>query len=84
MLTDTGLKRGARPGTTLPPRELQILDLASHGLTDDAIAKQLYLTRNTVKTHIRALLIRLDARNRTHAVRCGFELGLLTAAEVTS
>ena len=83
-MLNLGIKCSARPGTTLPPRELQVLDLASHGLTDAAIAKRLYVTPNTVKTHMRALLVRLDARNRTHAVRCGFELGLLTANEVTS
>jgi DNA-binding NarL/FixJ family response regulator len=73
-----------RPGTPLTDRELQVLDLASRGLTDEAIGRTLYVTLNTVKVHMRALLVRLSARNRTHAVRLGFQLGLLTADEVTS
>ena len=69
------------PGSALTERDRQVLDLASYGLTDAEIGLRLYLTRNTVKTHMRAVLVRLDARGRTHAVRRGFELGILTTQE---
>lgn len=68
------------PGSRLTARERQVLDLVSHGLTDTKIGKRLYLTNNTVKSHVRAILIRLDAVNRSHAVRRGFELGVLRGA----
>ena len=69
------------PGSRLTDRERQVLEHASHGLTDAKIGKRLYLTGNTVKTHMRAILIRLDAVNRTHAVRRGFEVGILQGAK---
>lgn len=74
---------GVRRGQPLTDRERQVLDLASHGLTDNAIAKRLHLSLNTVKTHMKFLLVRLDARNRTHAVRLGFHRGYLTADRST-
>lgn len=72
-----------RRGQPLTPRERQVLELASTGLTDAAIGKRLYITHNTVKTTMRCLLVRLEARNRTHAVTRGFQLGYLTAGEAT-
>jgi DNA-binding CsgD family transcriptional regulator len=74
-------RRWVTSGSALTPRERQVLHLVSYGLTDAAIGRRLYLTINTVKTHMRAILTRLDAVDRTHAVRRGFELGHLTTAD---
>ncbi|MGH7743963.1 MAG: response regulator transcription factor [Candidatus Dormibacteria bacterium] len=51
----------------LSPRQVEVLALISQGLTNQAIAHKMMLSHNTVKTHIRAIIMRLSARNRTHA-----------------
>ena len=48
-----------RPDTALTDREREVLELAARGLTDAAIGKRLYLTINTVKVHMRSILVRL-------------------------
>lgn len=65
-----------------PPtgRELQILSYISHGFTSAQIATELSLSVDTVRTHTYRLLIRLGATARAHAVRIGFEDGLLKPA----
>jgi DNA-binding NarL/FixJ family response regulator len=58
-------------------RELQMLGFIAEGLTNREISRQLYLSEETVKSHIRGLLIALPARSRAHAVAIGFRRGLL-------
>lgn len=58
-------------------RELQCLTGMSKGLSDVEIGRQLWLSVDTVKTYNRRLFRRIGARNRTHAVHRGWELGLL-------
>lgn len=62
----------------LTPTQLRVLELRSHGLTGIQVARVLHMSIDTVKTHTRRLLSRLDAVNVTHAVRLGFERGLLS------
>lgn len=50
------------------PREMQILYLAALGYTNGAIGRVLYLSEDTVKTHLRRLFTKLGARDRAHAV----------------
>ena len=71
--------RYVRPGTPLTERETQILDLASRGCSNATAGARLYLSEDTVKTYMRKIFVRLGAHDRAHAVRRGFELGLLTA-----
>jgi DNA-binding NarL/FixJ family response regulator len=61
----------------LHPRELQVLQGMSYGLTNARIADRLHLTEDTIKTYSRRLFRAINARDRAHAVRRGFELGLL-------
>lgn len=63
-------------------RELQILELVALGLTNEEIGSVLYLGRETVKSHVRHLLWKLDARNRTYLVTRGYEEGLLTIQSI--
>ncbi|MBH8572113.1 response regulator transcription factor [Nostocaceae cyanobacterium CENA369] len=51
--------------TELTPREQDVLSLIGQGLTNREIAKQLYITEGTVKTHVTHLLNRLNLRNRS-------------------
>ncbi|BCJ50341.1 DNA-binding response regulator [Actinoplanes sp. NBRC 14428] len=49
-------------------REKEILLLVAHGLSNEAIAERLYLSRLTVKTHINRTMMKLDARDRAQLV----------------
>ena len=52
----------------LSARELQILDLLADGLNGQAIAKLLFLSPETVRTHVRNATTKLGARTRVQAV----------------
>jgi ATP/maltotriose-dependent transcriptional regulator MalT len=58
-------------------RELEILALVAHGLSNREIATQLFVSENTVKTHCARAFDKLGAARRTQAVQRGKELGLL-------
>jgi DNA-binding NarL/FixJ family response regulator len=51
----------------LTPRELSVIDLLREGKPNRLIARQLDMQENTVKVHIRNILRKLNAANRTHA-----------------
>jgi len=58
-------------------RELEILSLIARGLSNREIARQLFVSENTVKTHCSRAFDKLGAVRRTQAVVIGKELGLL-------
>lgn len=66
--------------TSLPVsrREYQVLQLVAEGMENAAIAKSLFLSVETVRTHVKSILRKLSARDRTHAVTIAFRTGLLT------
>jgi DNA-binding NarL/FixJ family response regulator len=58
----------ADPGQRgLTPREVEVLDLLGHGLSNRAIARQLGLSERTVKIHVSAVLAKLGVESRTQA-----------------
>lgn len=59
-------------------REYQVLQLIAEGMENAAIAKALFLSVETVRTHVKSILRKLGARDRTHAVTIAFRTGLLT------
>jgi DNA-binding NarL/FixJ family response regulator len=59
-------------------RELEVLKLIGDGLANREIGVQLFLSEETVKSHVRHLLAKLQARSRAHAVAVGFRRGLIT------
>lgn len=61
----------------LSNREKEVLFCLSEGKTTIQIASDLYISENTVKTHVRHILEKLDAVNRTEAVNKANQLGLL-------
>lgn len=69
----------ARGGMPLSRREYQVLQLVAEGLENSAIAKILYLSVETVRTHVKSILRKLSARDRTHAVTAAFRSGILVA-----
>ena len=62
---------------TLTPRERTVITLIAEGLTDREIGDELEIGAETVKTYVRGILAKLDARNRTHAVVTAVRLGYL-------
>ena len=62
---------------SLSPREHEVLALLSQGLHNGAIAEQLVISIDTVKTHVKNLLLKLGANGRTHAAVMALELGLV-------
>jgi DNA-binding NarL/FixJ family response regulator len=58
-------------------REIEVLQLISDGLVNREIGNRLFLSEETVKSHVRHLLAKLQARSRAHAVAVGFRRGLI-------
>ena len=61
----------------LTERELEVLTLVSHGLSNQEIADKIFVSEGTVKTHIRRLFSKLDVRDRTQAVIFAYNAGLV-------
>lgn len=75
------------PGPTQQPlskREYQVLRLIADGLENQSIAKILFVSVETVRTHVKSILRKLGARDRTHAVAVAFRTGVLTTAPSTN
>jgi len=60
----------------LTERELSILQALARGLSNDAIAKELWITRQTVKFHVRNIYRKIDVSNRTEAARYAYQHAL--------
>jgi DNA-binding NarL/FixJ family response regulator len=60
---------GASPLAQLSPRQREVLELLALGMDNDQIAARLYISRNTVKFHVRTIYERLGVHNRVEAAR---------------
>lgn len=69
--------RQQEPAQNLTPREIELLRLVTEGMSNKAIAQALSISGNTVKYHIRNILQKLNAQNRTEAVTHAIGAGLL-------
>jgi DNA-binding NarL/FixJ family response regulator len=63
----------------LTSRELEVLKLVAHGLSNDEIAATLFVSPSTVKTHVVRILAKLQVRDRTQAAVAAYEHGLVVA-----
>lgn len=61
----------------LTDRELHILNLVAHGLSNPEIARHLGISRNTVKFHVSSIISKLGATSRTEAATIGVKRGLI-------
>ncbi len=68
---------GSTIAEKLSSRELEILSLIAQGATNKVIAEKLVISEGTVKTHVKHILSKLDAQNRTDAIAKARLLSLL-------
>jgi DNA-binding NarL/FixJ family response regulator len=78
-LLDGGGPRPRGPLTMLTPREREIFDLAVRGLSNEAMAKELTISRKTVETHRARINSKLDVHSSADLVRFAASHGLLPA-----
>lgn len=81
-----GARSASKPGTTTPSRtatellserQHEILALIADGNSYAEVGKVLYISTETVRTHAKQILRRLNARDRAHAVSLAYQAGLL-------
>jgi DNA-binding NarL/FixJ family response regulator len=71
------LMRQVRSNDQLTARELEVLGLVSHGMSNGDIAKELFIGEATVKTHLLHVFDKLGVSDRTAAVTTALRLGVL-------
>jgi len=69
------------PPTLLSDRELEVLECMVAGMTTQQIAVRLFISDNTVKTHIRHIFEKLEVSNRAEAVGKAMQMGLVKKKE---
>jgi DNA-binding NarL/FixJ family response regulator len=86
-ITKRVIKQFARTARPAPPKELDdltareqdILRLIAGGLSNQEIAKELYISETTVKTHVTHILAKLGLRDRVQAVVLAYQSGVIGA-----
>jgi PAS domain S-box-containing protein len=73
---DPSTSQTAEPaGTPLSPREREVLRLVAQGATGDEVARELQLSPETVRRHVRRARDKLGAANRSHAIALALQRG---------
>jgi DNA-binding NarL/FixJ family response regulator len=62
----------------LSPREIEVLRLAAVGNTNQKIGDQLGLSEGTIKTHMKNVMAKMQAKDRTHAVLLAIQRGIIS------
>jgi DNA-binding NarL/FixJ family response regulator len=77
LTPDRAEASASRPVPRLTARQLDILTRIARGMTEVEIGAELFLTRDTVKTHARRAYRALGARCQAHAVALAYQAGIL-------
>jgi DNA-binding NarL/FixJ family response regulator len=76
-LAEAMRRRMSPSGPRLSAREAELLELLSEGLSVSAVARRMYISESTVKTHMSKLYEKLGASNRAQALMSAIRLGLI-------
>jgi DNA-binding NarL/FixJ family response regulator len=68
-------------GSDLTARELEVLELFVEGLSNKAIGERLFISVNTVRTHVQNVLTKLRAHSKLEATVIAARLGLIRFGE---
>ncbi len=68
----------SRSGQAITRREIDVLKLVARGNSNGLIADALGISADTVKDHVSSILLKLQARDRAHAVMIALERGILS------
>lgn len=77
VLKAVSSSQGIPPEVALSKREMDVLRCLAKGMTSAQIASDLFISENTVKTHVRHILEKLEASNRAEAVSRAMQLGII-------
>lgn len=80
-LAEAMRRRLSPSGPQLTPREREVLDLLADGLPVASIARRLFISESTAKTHISKVYEKLGAANRAQALMTALKLGLISAGD---
>ena len=72
-------RRATQTQRVLSKREREIMDLLAQGLTGEQVAERLFLSPETIKTHIRNAMNKLEANTRVHAIAIALREGFISA-----
>jgi len=76
------MARGGLTGGELTEREIEVLRQLAHGSTNREIAEALFISEETVKTHIGNILSKLHLAHRTQAVIYAIKQGIISLDEL--
>jgi DNA-binding NarL/FixJ family response regulator len=71
-------RRATQSQKSLSKREREIMDLLAQGLTGEQVAEKLFLSPETIKTHIRNAMNKLEAHTRVHAIAIALREGFIS------
>jgi DNA-binding NarL/FixJ family response regulator len=71
-------RRNTEKLPSLSNREREVLDLLAQGLTGEGVAERLVLSSETIKTHIRNAMSKLEANTRVHAIAIALREGYIS------
>jgi DNA-binding NarL/FixJ family response regulator len=71
-------RRSSAPAPLLTKREAEVLTLLGEGLSVHQVARRLFLSESTVKTHVAKVYDKLGVTNRAQAIMAAVRLGLVT------
>jgi DNA-binding NarL/FixJ family response regulator len=71
-------RKATQTQRVLSKREREIMDLLAQGLTGEQVAEKLFLSPETIKTHIRNAMSKLEANTRVHAIAIALRDGFIS------